>query len=157
MQRATLFLFLVGIWLLLAEGLSAGQVLLGCLVAAGVIWLFPPLLPSLENIPLTRLPRLLLLLGYFLKELVVANVAVARVVLNPAAAHPGIIAFPLTVRGPAAITWLANLITLTPGTISVEVAPDSSHLYIHALEAADEEAVLAAPRRFEAMLRGVFE
>lgn len=155
MRRVTLLLFLLGLWLLLAESLSLGQLLLGTMVAAGVMWLTPAMLPDVESIPLRRLPKLVVLLLYFLKELLVANVTVARLVLRPDRLQPGIVAYPLTVRGPAQITWLANLITLTPGTVSVEVAPDRSSLFIHTIDASDEAAVLAAPRQFEALIREV--
>ena len=54
---------------------------------------------------------------------------------------PGIFAFPLTVDRDFEITLLANLITLTPGTLSVDVSEDRKTLYVHALDCSDPEAV----------------
>lgn len=56
-------------------------------------------------------------------------------------ANPAIIAYPLRVRSEPAIVALANMITLTPGTTTLSVSGDRSTLYIHALQAEDEEAI----------------
>jgi multicomponent Na+:H+ antiporter subunit E len=53
---------------------------------------------------------------------------------------PGIFAFPLTVNRDFEITLLANMITLTPGTLSVDVSDDRGTLYVHALDCSDPEA-----------------
>lgn len=47
--------------------------------------------------------------------------------------RPGIIAVPLDAKTDAEITVLAQVITLTPGTLSMDVSPDRSTLYVHAL------------------------
>jgi multicomponent Na+:H+ antiporter subunit E len=57
---------------------------------------------------------------------------------------PGIVAFPLTVTRPAEITLLANLITLTPGTLSVDVSEDGKLLYVHAINVRSREALVRA-------------
>lgn len=56
--------------------------------------------------------------------------------------RPAIIAYPLTVTTDAQITLLANMITLTPGTLSVDVSADRRILYIHAIDVADREALV---------------
>jgi multicomponent Na+:H+ antiporter subunit E len=64
--------------------------------------------------------------------LVLANLRVAYDVLTPGyRMRPGVIAIPLDARTDAEITLLANLITLTPGTLSLDVSSDRSVLYIH--------------------------
>jgi len=96
----------------------------------------------------------------FLKELLLSAVRVAMVVLSPnlrAALRPAIIAVPLTVKSDAEIALLANLITLTPGTLSVDVAEDKSVLYVHALNLTTREALIAdIANGFEARIREVF-
>ena len=96
----------------------------------------------------------------FLYELGVSAVRVAIVVLTPnlnAALHPAIIAFPLTVTSDAEITLLANLITLTPGTLSVDVSEDRRFLYVHALAYGSRESLIAdIAGGFEAKVREVF-
>jgi multicomponent Na+:H+ antiporter subunit E len=93
---------------------------------------------------LTYLRRTWLLAGLallFLYELAKAVWAVTRTVLQPRIrVRPGIFAFPLTVKRDFEITLLANLITLTPGTLSVDVSDDRRILYVHALDCSDPEA-----------------
>lgn len=80
----------------------------------------------------------------FLWELVKSSVIVARIVLSPRRElRPAIIAYPLDVTTAAEITLLANLITLTPGTLSIDVSEDSKTLYVHAIDAPDPEATIA--------------
>ena len=71
---------------------------------------------------------------FFLKELVVANLKVAAAVIAPAGRlRPAIVAMPLALDRDAEIALLANLITLTPGTLSLDVSPDRRTLYVHAM------------------------
>jgi multicomponent Na+:H+ antiporter subunit E len=78
---------------------------------------------------------------YFLWELVLANLRVAYDVLTPAHhMRPGVIGIPLDATTDAEITLLANLITLTPGTLSLDVAADRRTLYIHAMYLGDIDA-----------------
>ncbi|WP_454848666.1 Na+/H+ antiporter subunit E [Rhizobium binxianense] len=81
------------------------------------------------------------LAALFLKELALSAWKVALTVLSPdMRLKPGIFAFPLTATSDFEITLLANLITLTPGTLSVDVSPDHRTLYVHALDCSDPEA-----------------
>jgi multicomponent Na+:H+ antiporter subunit E len=71
---------------------------------------------------------------FFLKEMMIANLRVAYEVLTPRHnRRPGVVAVPLDARTDAEITLLANLITLTPGTLSLDVSADRSFLYVHAM------------------------
>lgn len=91
---------------------------------------------------LGRARRILALLLLFLCELAKSAWAVAVMVMRPKMdVKPGIFAFPLTVDRDFEIALLANLITLTPGTLSVDVSDDRKTLYVHALDCSDPEAV----------------
>lgn len=80
----------------------------------------------------------------FFIELVKSSVSVAVIVLSPRRElHPAIIAFPLHVKSDAEITLLANMITLTPGTLSVDVSDDRKTLYVHAIDAPDADAIVS--------------
>ncbi|HEY7716245.1 MAG TPA: Na+/H+ antiporter subunit E [Candidatus Binatia bacterium] len=69
---------------------------------------------------------------FMIWELILANLRVAFEVLTPNYnMRPGVIAIPLDAKTDAEITLLACLITLTPGTLSLDVAADRSVLYIH--------------------------
>lgn len=84
-----------------------------------------------------------LLAGLFFKELALSAFKVARLVVTPKMdLKPGILAFPLKVDRDFEITLLANLITLTPGTLSVDVSEDRRFLYVHALDCADPAATI---------------
>jgi multicomponent Na+:H+ antiporter subunit E len=76
------------------------------------------------------------------QELALSAVKVATTVLSrDMNLKPGIFAFPLTVDRDFEITLLANMITLTPGTLSVDVSDDKKTLYVHALDCADPDAI----------------
>jgi multicomponent Na+:H+ antiporter subunit E len=92
----------------------------------------------------TKLSYGVSLLVYFLWELVVANVLLARDVMRPLSRlRPAIVAVPLSLKDDKQILLLANLITLTPGTLSLDVSSDRKYLYVHAMRAED----IAAFRR----------
>jgi multicomponent Na+:H+ antiporter subunit E len=83
---------------------------------------------------------------FLIWELTKANLRVAYEVLTPGyGMRPGVIAVPLDAKTDAEITLLANLITLTPGTLSLDVSSDRQVLYIHAMYVDDGD--LEAVRR----------
>jgi multicomponent Na+:H+ antiporter subunit E len=89
----------------------------------------------------SRARRVMSLFLLFIYELVLSAWRVAATVLSPRMdIKPGIIAYPLKVDRDFEITILANLITLTPGTLSVDVSDDRRILYVHAMDASDPEA-----------------
>jgi multicomponent Na+:H+ antiporter subunit E len=88
----------------------------------------------------SRARRVIALMGLFIYELVLSAVKVAGLVLKPNMdLKPGILAYPLKVDRDFEITLLANLITLTPGTLSVDVSDDRRYLYVHALDCSDPD------------------
>lgn len=81
------------------------------------------------------------LIVYFFYELVKSSVEVAQTVFRPnMRLNPGIVSLPLDCTTGLEITTLANLISLTPGTVSLEVSPDEEKLYIHAMFVGAEDA-----------------
>jgi len=78
---------------------------------------------------------------YYLRELVVANIRVARDIVAPSySMQPAIIAIPLDARTDMEITLLSNLIALTPGSIGLDVSDDRSVLYVHGMFVDDPES-----------------
>ena len=137
-------LILMLIWVALQGTLSVGNVLLGLLFGGAILRVSAPLFDAndasesrrlSEGVrPLSRLWRVLVLLVVFLRELVVSALEVARYTLQPSLQiRPAIIEYPLDVQTGREITTLANLISLTPGTLSLDVAPDCHCLYVHAI------------------------
>ncbi|BDA85987.1 Na+/H+ antiporter subunit E [Aureimonas sp. SA4125] len=95
---------------------------------------------------------------FFLREMMLSAWRVATLVLAPKLdLKPGIFAFPLTARSDIEITLLANMITLTPGTLSIDVSEDRSTLYVHALECSNAEGLRRdIAEGFERRIRGAF-
>ncbi len=90
----------------------------------------------------TRAWRVFSLALLFVVELILASWRVAILVLSPRMnIHPGIFIYPLKVDRDFEIALLANLMTLTPGTLSVDVSPDRRFLYVHALDCSDPDAL----------------
>ncbi|HLV36016.1 MAG TPA: Na+/H+ antiporter subunit E [Spirillospora sp.] len=89
----------------------------------------------------TKVPQVISFAAYFLVQLVTANLRVAVEVLTPGQQmRPAIVAVPLDIRRDLEITLLANLITLTPGTLSLDVSSDKRVLYVHSMYVTDIEA-----------------
>lgn len=82
----------------------------------------------------SKVPQVIGLASFFVKELIKANLRVAYDVLTPRQhMRPGVVAIPLDVQTDLEITLLANLITLTPGTLSLDVSSDQKVLYVHSM------------------------
>jgi multicomponent Na+:H+ antiporter subunit E len=83
--------------------------------------------------------------------IMLANIAIAQVVLTrKIALYPGIVAIPLDVRNDAAVTLLAFLITLIPGTVSLGASDDRSTLYVHSI-------IVYDPDTFRQTIKAEFE
>ena len=88
-------------------------------------------------------PRIIAFVFYFIYELIRANLQVAWEIMTPRLhMTPGIIGVPLDVTTDAQITFLANLITLTPGTLSLDVSDDKKVLYIYSMYIKDRETFI---------------
>ena len=105
-----------------------------------------------------RAIKILQLFGTFIYELVLSSLRVAKIVLSPKInLKPRIIAYPLTVDRDFEITLLANLITLTPGTLSVDVSTDRKFLFVHCIDAPDQESTIMDIRQsFERRIMEAF-
>lgn len=133
-------LVLALLWAAAVGSVDTAHLVVGFVAGYGVLWLARPLLG--ETRYFTRLPRAIGFAGFFLWELVLSNLRVAWDVLTPRAyRHPGVVAVPLDASTDVEITVLANLVTLTPGTLSLDVSPDRRILYVHAMFVDDPEQV----------------
>lgn len=98
--------------------------------------------PRTRPFPL-RVVGFVLFVFYFLRALVLANLQLAKTVLFEKRENlaPGFLDYPVEGLSKLEIFVLSHCITLTPGTTTVEIAPDFSRLTLHALDARDPEAV----------------
>jgi multicomponent K+:H+ antiporter subunit E len=152
-----LSLMLLGLWLLLVNSVSTGQLLLGVLLA----WVIPLFTARFWEAQV-RIHRPLTLLRFFgvvIWDILVANVAVAALVVGPSRRlQPGFVVMPMRLRGNVGLSLLANTISLTPGTLSAYLSADRSQLVIHALQADDPDAIIALIReRYEQPLLETLE
>jgi multicomponent Na+:H+ antiporter subunit E len=87
-----------------------------------------------------KVRQIAVFIAFFLQELITANIQIARMVLaiRPAL-HPSIVAIPLDAESDVEITLIANLISLTPGTLSLELSPDRRLLYVHGMDVRDSQ------------------
>lgn len=86
-----------------------------------------------------KMPKVMGLFLFFMKELIMANLKIAYDIITPRFfMNPAIIALPLKASTDLEISLLANMLTLTPGSLSVDVSKDRKELYVHMLYAADE-------------------
>lgn len=147
---------LVLFWLALTGSLTPLNILLGLIVSALAVAVLSAHLPVL-SVRARVLPSLKLL-WLVLVALFASAWRVAELVLRPKLAiSPDVVVVPVGLTSDAELTLLANLITLTPGTLTVDVADDRRSLYVHALEAADPEAVRRDIRAgFERAIREAF-
>tara|TARA_Y100000815_G_C13101170_1_gene409488 strand:- start:81 stop:554 length:474 start_codon:yes stop_codon:yes gene_type:complete len=106
----------------------------------------------------SRAKRLFMLLILFLYELMASAWSVAKLVCSPRMnIKPGIFRYELTLEKDFEIVLLANMITLTPGTLSVDVSDDNKYLYIHAIDCADPDAIRKSiAEGFETKIREAF-
>jgi multicomponent Na+:H+ antiporter subunit E len=125
-------------WVALSGSFSPANLLLGLLLGAGVLYLIRGDMGAIRNFG--RIRGLVSLSVLFVRELIVSAWRVLLMVVKPDLdLKPGIFAYELQVERDFEITLLANLITLTPGTLSVDVSPDRRVLYVHAIDCSDPD------------------
>ena len=151
------FAFLVFAWVAVTGEVSVANLLEGAVLAGLLVLLLR--VPLRRRFRFEKVPKALGLLLYFLKEILLSNAAVARSLLSPVSSlSPGIVAVPLDLKSDAGIAVLANLVTLTPGTLSLDVSPDRKTLYVHALHVEDPDAFRREVKEgFERRVKEVFE
>jgi multicomponent K+:H+ antiporter subunit E len=144
-------------WLLAQNGVSPIDVLSGALLAFLVPRFSARFWPGYpENVRYRALARLFVRVSY---DIVVANIRVAVLVLGPRSRlRPSFLEVPLAVESPVAITLLASVISLTPGTVSANVSGDRKTLLVHGLAIDDPAAAVAhIKQRYEAPIKEAFE
>jgi multicomponent K+:H+ antiporter subunit E len=151
-----LSLLLAASWLLLQQSLAPGN-----LITAVVLGLVVPrLLHGFLAAPtkVRSWPAVFRLVWVVLVDIVLANIAVARIVLAPSSnPQPAWLTVPLDTQHPMAITLLATIITTTPGTVSCVVDEKRRRILVHALDCSDAPAMVAdMKQRYEAPLMEIF-
>lgn len=136
-------------WMAMTERFTLPNLVFGFLLAYLVIYVSQRVVQSAAFI--RKLNRFIVLLIVFVKELVVANFRVAYDVITPTYyMRPGIVAVPLDAKTDSEITMLANLISLTPGSLSLDVSSDRKVLYVYNMFVDDrDEFIREVKQEFE--------
>ena len=154
-----LFLALLALWLVLNESLAPGHVLLGSALALGGVAVYARLRPAAGRVR-NRPGAALQLLGVVLADIVLSNLAVARIVLGLGRPRrsAGFLSMPLELRHPGGLAVIACIITATPGTSWVRYDRAANAVTIHVLDLTDEQAwIRLFKRRYERRLLEIFE
>ena len=154
-------LFLINIllaltWAAITGSFSQLNLSFGFVLGIFALWLIREQVGTVGYLQRGR--KITILVFSFLYELVVSAIRVLILVIRPRLdIKPGIIAYPLKVDRDFEIALLANMITLTPGTLSVDVSRDRRTLYVHAIDCSDPEMLKQSiARGFERQILEAF-
>jgi multicomponent K+:H+ antiporter subunit E len=143
-------------WLLLQQSVEPFHLLSALLIGLILPRMLHGFLPQGARI---NIKPALALTGVVLWDIVMSNIAVARLVLGPISRmQPGWVVVPLKLRNPTAISLFATIITTTPGTVSCTVDEGQWVILVHALDCSDAPQMAADMKaRYEQPLMAIFE
>lgn len=156
MSSQLLLNFLIAlIWMSLSVSFDASTFIIGFLLGMLMIWIMKGFLPGRFYMHVVWAAIKLFIL--FLKELMLANIQVLYLIVQPSMPiKPAIFALPTVLEKDWEITLLSNLISLTPGTLVIDVSEDSKILYIHALNYGDaDDTINSIKNTFEKAIQEV--
>lgn len=164
-MRSRIILFILGlfVWLLLGWPPDLQHLLVGIVVAGFVAFMTGDMFVKRPGvfIHIKRYFWFSYYLPLFIWECIKANIDVAYRVSHPdLPINPGIVKVKTTLKSETGLTFLANSITLTPGTLSVDIDQERGFIYVHWIDVKDENVEKATEivvERFEKILRRIFE
>lgn len=131
-------LLLTFIWVALTGKFNFSNFFFGLILSYGILWILTRGLKGVTYFK--RVPQVIGFILFFLKELIKANIEVAYDVITPTNyMDPGVVGIPLAAKSDLEITLLANFITLTPGTLSLDISTDRETLYVHGMYIRDKQ------------------
>jgi len=144
-------------WLMLNNTISAGHIVLGSILSMLIPWLTQRFWP--EQVCLGKWSTILkfsLLVGY---DIIISNVFVAKLILGKNAdLKPDFLEIPIDIKHPLGLSILASTISLTPGTVSVDLSQNKDILIVHALHVEDIPTEIATIKnRYEKPLMEIFK
>lgn len=130
-------------WVAFTGTVSLSALIVGFIIGYCALWMIQPLIGN--STYFKRVAAWIKLIIMFHYELIVSSLAVAMDVLTPKhRSNPAIIEMPLDVKTDTGILLVTNLISLTPGTLSIDVSEDRKTLIVHAMFADDKDALVAS-------------
>ena len=165
MKKSHIILFILAflIWSFLTWPLDLQHFIISILVCGFVSFMTGDMFVKRPHVfkSINRYLWFLYYIPLFLWECIKANIDVAYRVAHPdLPINPGIVKVKTTLKSDTALTFLANSITLTPGTMSVDIDEENGFLYIHWIDVKDKDIQKATEiivKNFEDILRRIFE
>lgn len=155
MRRPVIVAWLVWVWITLWEVTSWANLLGGLAVAACVLYLLPPH-PTERRIGFRPLATLRLFF-YFNLELIKASSLVAWEVITPRnRIGPAVVSIGLRSDVAGVITTVANMVSLTPGTVTLDVDEENRTIFVHVLHFKSLEATRKSVNRLEDLILSAF-
>ncbi|EIA7526559.1 Na+/H+ antiporter subunit E [Listeria monocytogenes] len=149
-------IILACLWMFLESSFSFATFIIGFIIGIFLLFFMRRFLGS--RFYLFRLFALVKLVFRFLHDLIVSTVHVSRIVLKKDMnIRPGIFRYDTTLETDWEVTMLALLITLTPGTLSIDISDDYKTIYVHSLHVPNIEEEIATIRKsYEGAIMEVF-
>ncbi|WP_121639710.1 Na+/H+ antiporter subunit E [Virgibacillus sp. Bac330] len=136
-------LIIAFMWMFLSESYSVPSFIAGYLLGILLLFLLRRFIP--DTFYFRRVVKIVSLIFLFIKELLSSNIEIVKLVYSPKPNfEPAIFELPTELKSNWEITLLANLISLTPGTLSVAVSRDNTKLFIHGMDIADNNVAISS-------------
>jgi multicomponent Na+:H+ antiporter subunit E len=139
-QHLLMNLMLTFVWVAITGTLNFVNFLFGYILGFAILWLIERRKNKEKKQYFYRVPKIIGFILYFIYDLLKANFKIAFDVMTPNYfMSPGIVEYPLNAQNDFEITMLSNIISLTPGTLIIDVSEDRQAMYIHAMYLTDKE------------------
>ena len=157
--------FFALIWSSLQGNFGLGELIFGFVVGS-LAWQATPVPdkvgPLSKQKPMLHPGRMFKFVGYFMQTVIKANIemtiAVVKTINGYDHLKPAIIEYPMRLRGARRVTAFANWITLTPGTLTIEVTPERDRIFIHTTHMGEsKDAFIARMRKIEMRIEDLFK
>lgn len=161
-SRIAVFIISLTVWLLITSFTDLQEIVAGIIVALLIALLNGDLLtPRKIKFGIKNLYHLIVYLFILFWEILKANIHVALIVLHPKLPiSPGIVKIKTNLSSDTALTILANSITLTPGTLTIDIDKTKGFLYVHCIQVPGREIdsnTKAIGTKYEKRLREIFQ
>lgn len=157
MNRFLVNVLLALAWVMLTGRASAENFVAGFLLGALALSLPSPGKGTRRYV--WKVWRVIAFIGYFALEVVKANLRLMRIVLSPnPKMQPAIVRVPVQLKSDIALTVLANILTLTPGTLSLDISEQRDAIFVHVIDTESPEALRHEIQNgFERRLKEILE
>jgi len=134
-------LLLSFIWVALTGSMFYSNFFFGFLIGFFILWIMNR--HESDQRYFNRVPKTIGFIFYFLYEMLVANIQVAYDVITPKYFfRPGIVCYPLESNSDLEINLLSTIISLTPGTLILDISEDKKSLFIHVMYLKDKDTFI---------------